>query len=131
MRYRKTVTLGSGVTGNTADSGSVIQGSIPCSPTSRGAVRSTDPRFASRRECQCRALAFALLCLALNFVFWLQYFGSGIPSTKQIERLAIRTQSSRSGCIPSSSIKPCALAERQAQQVVMPFAKLGELTLSK
>jgi len=27
------ITLGSGVTGNTADSGSVIQGSIPCSPT--------------------------------------------------------------------------------------------------
>ena len=36
-------TLGSGVTGNTADSGSVIQGSIPCSPTTMKRQR-TAPR---------------------------------------------------------------------------------------
>ena len=75
--------------------------------------------------------ALRYFVLRLVLFFGLTYFGSGIPSTKQTERLAIRIQSSRSGCTPSSSIKPCALAERQAQQVVMPFAKLGELTLSK
>jgi len=105
--------------------------------------------FASQlRKCKRRALTFAschnaahysaslrnalpYFVLRLVLFFGLQYFGSGILSTKQIERLAIRTQSSRSGCIPSSSIKPCALAERQAQQVVKPYAKWGEPTLSK
>ena len=76
MRYRKTVTLGSGVTGNTADSGSVIQGSIPCSPTpQRSALLccSAVPRNATAlraallklRNYQCRALIIALLRSAL------------------------------------------------------------------
>ena len=36
--------MGSGVTGNTADSGSVIQGSIPCSPTKMTIAKKPAPR---------------------------------------------------------------------------------------
>jgi hypothetical protein len=81
-------------------------------------VRSTDNCFASRRKVWREALNLAWLLgfasqlrnyLLLDLFFGLTFFGSGIPSTKQTERLAIRTQSSRSGCIPSSSIKPWAL----------------------